>query len=213
MEVHSLPTFFSAEKIDPPTSPQNLTEEIFCGTLPPFLLCIKKSAQTSAPEPRRSQQIERLTDAVNHLADEARVVRDVMDEVREDLGWIARNGIPGRQDEHTQIVRMASDPLPSDANERLDVRSSTVESNGSPGFSPDAFDELVSAIAEVVTVVGQEQLNLLLTAVDDVRAKLVAAIKGSSPIPSADKESTAAPSSQASTSQAPATPSETRRLF
>ena len=197
-----------------PVTNSNLTEWFFCGTLRPFSYRMKKSARASAPESQRSQWLERLTDAVSRLADEVRVVRDVLNETREDLGWLTRNGIPGRHGEHTQIVRMARDPLAPDANELLEVITSTVASANSSGLAPDVFDELISEIAEVVTVVGQEQVNLLLSALDDAWPKVFAAIKASSSVtPNAGQESTAPPSSQQSTSQAAAKPPEPRRLF
>lgn len=196
------------EKPNHPASPQNLTEKIFCVTLHSFSDRLKKSARASAPESSRSQWLERLTDAVNHLAEELRVVRDVMDEIREDLGWITRNGIPGRHGEHKQLVRMARDPLAPNANASLRVLTSTVESANSSELAPDVFDELVSEITEAVTVIGQEQVNLLLTALDDARAKLVAAIKASSAVPNVENALTT------SESLPPATkPTGAGRLF
>jgi hypothetical protein len=44
-----------------------------------------KSAKPSAPESSRSQQIEQLTNAVQRLADEVRLAREVMDDVCEEL--------------------------------------------------------------------------------------------------------------------------------
>ena len=141
---------------------------------------MKKSTRASAPESTRSQHVERLTDAVDHLANELRVARDVMDEIREDLGWITRNGIPGHRGEHIQ--------LSPQANERLEVRASTVGQSGLSEFSPDAFDALVSEIAEAVKVVGQEQVDLLLTALDDVRTKFLVAIKSPTAKPKTSKK-------------------------
>jgi hypothetical protein len=172
-----------------------------------------KSAKPSAPESARWQHVERLTDAVNHLSDEIRVVRDLLSEIREDLGWITRNGVPGHRGEHTHIVRMARDPLAPDANEHLEVRCATLESNASTGFSPDAFDALVSEIAEAVTVVGQEQVNLLLTALDDARAKLLAAIKSSTVQPKRSKKTAIPESSSPPVPAASLTPPEPGRLF
>ena len=174
---------------------------------------MKKSARASAPESSRSQWLERLTDAVNHLAEELRVVRDVMDEIREDLGWITRNGIPGRHCEHTHIVRMARDPLAPNANASLRVLTSTVASTNSSELAPDVFDELVSEITEAVTVVGQEQVNLLLTALDDARAKLVAAIKTSSAVPNAEEVSTASAPPPPSTLPPATKPTDAGRLI
>ena len=201
------------EKPIHPASPQNLTEEIFCVRLHHFSDRMKKSARPSAPESSRSQWLERLTDAVNHLAQELRVVRDVMDEIREDLGWITRNGIPGRHGEHTQLVRMARDPLAPNANASLRVLTSAVVSGNSSELAPDVFDELVSEIAEAVTVVGQEQVNLLLTALDDARAKLVAAIKASSAVPNVENASTPSGASPPSKLPPATKPAESGRLF
>ena len=172
-----------------------------------------KSTRASAAESTRSQHVERLTDAVHRLADEVRVVRDVLNEIREDLGWVTRNGIPSHRGEHTQLVRMAANPLAPDANEHLEVRTSTIGQSGSPEFSSDAFDALVSEIAETVTVVGQEQVNLLLTALDDVRTKLLAAIKSPIVQPKANKETDVAEPASPLLSAASLTPSEAGRLF
>ncbi len=148
------------------------------------------------------------------MTNELRVARDVMDEIREDLQWVTQNGISDHHGEHTRIVRMARDPLEPDVNELLDVLASTVASANSSELAPEMFDELVSQIAEVVTVVGQEQVNLLLSALDDAGPKVFAAIKASASVtPNAGQESTAPPSSQPCTLQAAAKPSETRRLF
>lgn len=135
------------------------------------------------------------------------------DETREDLGWLARNGIPGGHGEDISQVRMAHDPLADDAIERLESAVSAIGRSHSSELAAEVFDELVAEIAEVVTVVGQEQVNLLLAALDDARAKVVAAINGSPPTHNADMESIASPSSQPSTSETPAKTSEIRSLF
>ena len=150
-----------------------------------------KTSRSTAAEPRRAEHIERLTDAVNHLADEVRVARDVMDEIREDLGWVTRNGIPGRNGEHTQLIRIARDLLSPDANERLEVRTSKLPPSSSAGLSEARFEELVSEITEAIAVVGQEQVDMLLTALDDARAKLLAAIKTPSAAPKPPPTATA----------------------
>ena len=144
---------------------------------------MKKSSPATAPASPRGQQAERLTDVVGRLADEVRVVRDVLDDIREDLSWITRNGVPTRSIEHTRVLRMARDPLAPDARDHLELRTYTLEPRGSSEISPKVFDELVSEIAEAVTVIGQEQLNMFLMALDDARAKLLAAIKTTSPKP------------------------------
>jgi hypothetical protein len=172
---------------------------------------MKKSARASVPESSRSQQIERLTDAVNHLADEVRVVRDLLDEIREDFAWVTRNGIPGQPTIHTQLLRMPRDPLAPDANERLEFRRFKSGEPDYPELASDVLVELVSEIAEVVTGTGQEQVNFLLGALDDMRAKLVAAIKSPTVQPKGHKkpdiaESFSQPAPTSSLSPAPALP-------
>jgi hypothetical protein len=144
---------------------------------------MKKSSPASGSASSCQQQVERLTDVVGRLADEVRVVRDVLDDIREDLSWITRNGVPTRSIEHTRVIRIARDPLAPDARDHLELRTYTLEPHGSSEISPKVFDELVSEIAEAVTVIGQEQLNMFLMAIDDARAKLLAAIKATPPQP------------------------------
>lgn len=162
-----------------------------------------KSAKSSAAESGRPQLMERLTDAINRLADEVRVVRDVLDETREDLGWLTRNGLPHQTTVHTQLVRMARNPLAPDANERFEFRRFVFPNAGHSTLASERLDELVSEIAEVVTGTGQEQVNLLLGALDDVREKLIAAIKASEDRQDAEVDSpeTSSPTSRRSAKQ------------
>ncbi len=172
---------------------------------------MKNPARASAPEPRRSEPIERLTDAVNHLAEEVRVARDVMDEIREDLGWVTRNGIPCHPTIHTQLIRMARDPLASDAHARLEFRRFSHGAPDAPTQAPDTLHELVSEIAEVITGTGQEQVNLLISALDDLRTKLFEAIKSAPQEPNAEATAPSAP--QPCPPPSPSRPTKQRQLF
>lgn len=164
---------------------------------------VRKATRSAATESNRLEHVEKLADAISQLTEEVRVVRDVLDEIRDDLGWVTRNGIPGQPTVHTQLIRMAADPLAPDANERLEFRQFTREASNFFEFASGTLEELVSEIAEVVTGTGQEQVDLLLSALDDVRAKLVAAIK-SAPheANSADPNAQVQPLSATSTSSA-----------
>ena len=139
----------------------------------------------AAPPPAPAEiPAERLCDAVSDLTQHVHVLIDVLDDIREDLSWITRNGIPGdRPIEHTRLIRMARDPLAPDAREHFEFRTYTLEPHGSPVVMPEVFEALVSEIAEAMTVVGQEQLNMLLTALDDARTKLMAAIRNPAETP------------------------------
>ena len=61
---------------------------------------MKKSGQASAPESSQVEELARLTDAVRALAEEVRVVRDVLDEIRDDVGWITRNAATSQSEIH-----------------------------------------------------------------------------------------------------------------
>lgn len=144
---------------------------------------------------------------MNRLTDEIRVARDVADEFRIDFAWHIQNGLPHQPQEMVILNRMARDPLADDAIERFESAVSAIGRSHSSELDAEVFDELVTEITEVVTVVGQEQVNLVLFALDGAQAKLVATIKASSVTPSTSQESTAPPASQASTSQASEKPS------
>lgn len=145
---------------------------------------------------------------MNHLTEELRVVRDVLDEAREDLSWLTQNGIPGQASELRPLVRRTKGTLVPEENERA-VIAHTADS---PKELPtEVFDELVAEITEIVTFVGQEQANLLLTAIDELRAKLVATIKSATP--SAANEPAAATLSSTSVTPSQSKSSESRSLF
>ena len=91
---------------------------------------------------------------MNHLAEEVRVIRDILDEVRGDFGWLTRNGIPGQRTVHTQLLQMARDPLAPDANERLQFRRFSSGDPAGSAIASDVMNEMVSEIAEVVTGTG-----------------------------------------------------------
>ena len=145
------------------------------------------------------------------MTDELRVARDVMDGIREDLSWVSRNGVPSHREGHTQLRSMARDPLAANANECLEVCLTNREAAESTALLPGKFDELVSEIAEIVTVVGQEQLNLLLTALDSAREKLLVSIKTPANDPKPQAKSTT--SEHRSQSTTPANPTGPGHLF
>lgn len=67
-----------------------------------------------------------VVDALDRLADEIRVVRDVLEELREDLNWIVRNErSSGYRQQHSVLKEMAADPASEDWGERLEIGRST----------------------------------------------------------------------------------------
>lgn len=149
------------------------------------------------------------------LTEVVRVLIDVLDDIREDMNWITRNSIPGdRPIEHTRLVRMARDPLAPEARRHLELRTYTLGPHGSPVVMPEVFETLVSEIAEAMTVVGQEQLNMFLTALDDARNKLMSAIKAPLSKPVENQATPQPPSSPLPSITTPhSEPTERGRLF
>ncbi len=183
----------------------------------PHALCFPSMPSRKAAPPPAPAELptEQLYETVTDLTQHVRVLIDVLDDIREDLNWITRNGIPGgRPLKHTRLVRMARDPFAPDAREHLELRTYTLEPHDSPVVMPDVFEALVSEIAEAMTVVGQEQLNMLLTALDDARTKLMAAIKNPASKPAGDQVAPELqPVSSPSATTTPSEPTEPGCLF
>ncbi|MBI1314485.1 hypothetical protein GC176_24600, partial [bacterium] len=75
-----------------------------------------KRASVSAPNEETENPV---ADSVDRLTAEVRVLRDVLDEIREDFSWVTRNGLPVQPVIHTRVKRMALDPCADDWGERL----------------------------------------------------------------------------------------------
>ncbi len=139
---------------------------------------MSKSARSSAPEPSRSQQIERLTDAVNHLAEEFRVVRDVLSEFQTDFSWLLQNGVPHQPQELVVVKRMARDPLAQDWSQRLVVERFPITGN-TTGRTSTATDDLEAVALELQSAfvgIAEEQLDLVLTMLDELRSRILSAL-------------------------------------
>lgn len=84
-----------------------------------------------------------LQAAIERLADELRVVRDVLDAIHDDLNWIVRNErwSGGRLD-HSVLKGMALDPTSDDWGDRLHIvrGTSASESEGASVTEQNAPD-------------------------------------------------------------------------
>lgn len=71
--------------------------------------------------PATSDEVALLRDEVTDLKNQVRVLSDILDEIREELQWVTRNGLPIPEPLPTVPVlkRMAVDPCANDWNERL----------------------------------------------------------------------------------------------
>ncbi|HUQ68566.1 MAG TPA: hypothetical protein VM165_03525 [Planctomycetaceae bacterium] len=135
--------------------------------------------RASAQKPSAAKETaDPLAESVDRLTAELRVLRQVIDEIREDFSWITRNGIPVQPIEHVHVKRMALDPLADDWNERLELKRSTFPSlvTASP-LDCAALDRLAEELTQAFEAVAQGQLDVVLIALDGVRADLIAALK------------------------------------
>ena len=133
----------------------------------------RKSAQSSATDAG-----DPLAEAIHHLGDEVRVLRDVLDEFREDFSCLIRNGMPIQPVEHIAIKRMAADPLAEDWAQRLEVVRTTLPvARSRSQLDPESLGDLMEEFETVFTAVAQGQLEVMLIALDGVRDQIVSAIR------------------------------------
>lgn len=67
-----------------------------------------------------AEAIENLRQEIADLRDHIRVLTDVLDEIRDELHWVTRNGLPrGEPPPSLVLKQMAADPCAPDWGERL----------------------------------------------------------------------------------------------
>jgi len=141
----------------------------------------RHAASPAAPE----TPVERLQTAVDELSQNVRVLTDLVDQVREDLSWLTRNGVP-HQPLHVLVHRMPLDPQ--------NAREGSLEISilSLPPRDPTAIlsseeqrsaviEEVVQRLAEPLGELAQEQLNLLLSVMDHAHREVMQAIRGTRP--------------------------------
>ena len=86
-------------------------------------VCAHIPPRTKAPA--RESSIGRLEELVQRLAAEVNFVDSALADVRDDLQWVTRNGIPEHIPAlgHPVLWRMAADPTAADWAERLEITS------------------------------------------------------------------------------------------
>ena len=102
----------------------------------------------NAPPPAASDEIAQLRDEVTDLKNQVRVLSDILDEIREELQWVAQNGLPIREPlpPCPSLTRMALDPCADNWAERL------VIDYGTPKRSNDLTDSRGEAAGPPPTV-------------------------------------------------------------
>lgn len=132
----------------------------------------RKSAPAASPE------VDPLAKAVDRLTAELRMLRNVMDEIREDFSWVTRNGLPIQPIEHVHVKRMALDPCAEDWGDHLEIERSTYVPRGSASpLDSTALDRIAEELTTSFESVAQGQLEIVLTALDGVRTEILNALK------------------------------------
>jgi hypothetical protein len=157
----------------------------------------KKSAPTAAP----ASEPDSLALAVDRLTGELSTLRQVLDEIREDFSWLTRNGLPVQPIEHVHVKRMALDPCADDWGERLEMERSTYHPRcaASP-LDSEAIDHIADDLKVTMEAVAQGQLEIVLTALDGVRAEILTVLKRRRIDPTGESAVASEPSSASSSS-------------
>lgn len=140
-------------------------------------------SSASRPPTPVDSPVERLTTAVDHLAQNIVVLSDILDDIREDLSWLLRNGIPGQEcpAASTEVRRAVSGKhrRKTMQSPRVVVGDGRVDDCPQRGVLAGAMiDELVSRLAEPLGEIAQEQLNILVGALESARREIETAIRG-----------------------------------
>lgn len=134
----------------------------------------KKSAPAAAP----TSEPDPLALAVDRLTGELALLRQLMDEIREDFSWLTRNGLPVQPIEHVHVKRMALDPCADDWGDRLEIERSTYYPRGAVSpLDSEALDQIADDLKTTMEAAAQGQLEIVLTAFDGVRAEILSALK------------------------------------
>lgn len=157
----------------------------------------KKSAPTAPPAP----ELDPLALAVDRLTGELAMLRQVLDEIREDFSWLTRNGLPVQPIEHVHVKRMALDPCADDWGERLEIERSTYHPRGAASpLDSDSLDHIADDLKVTMEAVAQGQLEIVLTALDGVRAEILTVLRRRRSDPAGESAVAAGSSSPSSSS-------------
>ncbi len=145
---------------------------------------------------------DRLQAAVDELAQNVRVLTDIVGELREDLSWLTRNGVP-HQPVTVLVHRMphvaakgSNDSKESSGGSlelsfaRWPVRDPTVDTLADDQVRAAVIDDIVQRLAEPLGELAQEQLNVLVSVIDNSHRELLKAIRQPQATSPADEPAT-----------------------
>ncbi len=138
--------------------------------------------KTSSAPPAPETSLERLSAAVTELSHNVRVLTDLVQETREELQWLAHNGVPHQ----TLTVRI--EPLSPGTPTATDegpwkVQVTEVEDPAAKPVTEQGLEDVCEWLVDQFGELAQEQLNLLVTAQNGVKREILAAIAGQARVP------------------------------
>src|SRR5436190_1829985 len=83
----------------------------------PWSGIVSTMAKRARSAPATCPGADPLAESIDRLAAELRILRETIDEIREDFSWVTRNGMPVQPIEHVIVKRMALDPCAADWKE------------------------------------------------------------------------------------------------
>ena len=136
-----------------------------------------RDRKTAPAEPESSH--DALVDAVNRVGDELSALQNSLDQIREDLSWVTRNGLPVQPVEHVIVKRMALDPCDPDWVSKLEVIR--LGSVGNADLDSPIAERVAEAIGTAIEGLLQGQLEIVLAALDGVRSEILSSLGSRTP--------------------------------
>ena len=135
-------------------------------------------AKSFRPKSATEKEDNPLFEAVAALAGEVGLLRQTLDDLRDDFRWVTRNGLPIQSIEHVIVKRMALDPCADDWSNRLQLEYLSYDPRQlSLPAETVWIDQLASDLKSNAEAVAQGQLDVVITALDQVRTEILAALR------------------------------------
>jgi hypothetical protein len=132
----------------------------------------------SAPAPAPEPVADPVAESIDRLTGEIGLLREVIDEFREDFSWLTRNGLPVQPVEHIILHKLPLDLSDPKWNEKVQLERFTVPSDPSESLlDSHVLDRIAEDLKASFEAVAQGQLEVVLTALDGVRGEIMAALR------------------------------------
>ena len=136
------------------------------------------TSQEISPELATADEPDELPVSIDRLTMELWTLRNTLGEIREDFALVMRNDLPRSYISYVHIKRMALDPCAEDWGEKLEIERGEFSVRRS-AIDFEQLEHLVENFETMIDAVAAMRLELILTALDGVRAELVKAIQNS----------------------------------